>query len=355
MEQYFEEVKQCRKFLPHHRVEPAHRHMEEIADFMKTKGISSDFYGTGAFINAFESQIAQLLGYESGLFGPSGTMLQGIACRIYSERKGSKTLALHPSSHLLSDEHFGIQHLHGLNWIYMGQANRVLSKDDVLSTPAHIAATVLELPMRRLAFQSIPWDDLSQIASNKTCPIHLDGARLWEVQPWYGKSYQDICQAFDSTYVSFYKGMGALPGSMLCGSSDFIEEAKIWLRRCGGNLFQQTTAVVSASLQVEKRLTKFKDYHNKAKDIAEALISSGIAVNPESVQSNAFVITLPISAQKANERLSLLRRQEKIHLCPPFQDNLLGGTASAELAIGDCALDWGTDRVLDLFCRLSEG
>ena len=68
-----------------------------------------------------------------------------------------------------------------------------------------------------------------------------DGARLWEASPFYaasaGIAIPEICALFDTVYVSWYKGMGALSGASLAGSNAFIEACKPWLRRMGGNLF----------------------------------------------------------------------------------------------------------------------
>ena len=54
---------------------------------------------------------------------------------------------------------------------------------------------------------------------------------------YYRKSLSDLADPFDSVYISFYKGLGSISGAMLMGSNDFCEEARVWLRRFGGNLY----------------------------------------------------------------------------------------------------------------------
>ena len=56
--------------------------------------------------------------------------------------------------------------------------------------------------------------------------MHMDGARLWEVQPFFDKPLSQICALFDSVYVSFYKGVAAMSGAMLLGTADFIAQAR---------------------------------------------------------------------------------------------------------------------------------
>ena len=61
-------------------------------------------------------------------------------------------------------------------------------------------------------------------------PVHLDGARLWDASPFYNasakKSLKDISALFDTVYVSFYKGLGALPGCCVAGPDDVIAEVR---------------------------------------------------------------------------------------------------------------------------------
>ena len=88
----------------------------------------------------------------------------------------------------------------------------------------------------------MPWEELLELrrlADQYEVALHLDGARLWEVVPYYkrtaGASIADIAALFDSVYVSFYKGLGGLTGAMLVGRTRFIEAAMPWRRRLGAN------------------------------------------------------------------------------------------------------------------------
>jgi threonine aldolase len=62
----------------------------------------------------------------------------------------------------------------------------------------------------------------------------MDGARLWEAQPYYARPFSEICAQFDSVYVSFYKGIGALSGAMLVGDRPFMQRALAERHRLGG-------------------------------------------------------------------------------------------------------------------------
>lgn len=108
---------------------------------------------------------------------------------------------------------------------------------------------VLECPHRELGGKVTSYADLELISN--TCrslgvAVHMDGARLWEALAYYTSCTDSsgnqvtaaaLCGLFDSIYVSCYKGLGGITGSLLLGSSTFTKEARIWTRRYGGNCF----------------------------------------------------------------------------------------------------------------------
>ena len=66
--------------------------------------------------------------------------------------------------------------------------------------------------------QTIPLNELKRISSlcrDRGVKLHCDGARFWEIQPYYNIPFSELAALFDSVYVSFYKGIGALAGSMV--------------------------------------------------------------------------------------------------------------------------------------------
>ena len=97
----------------------------------------------------------------------------------------------------------------------------------------------IELPLREAGYLLPPWDELVglvEAAQARGIPVHLDGARLWESQPFYDRPLAEIAALGDTVYVSFYKGLGGIAGAALVGPADVIAEARHWQHRHGGTL-----------------------------------------------------------------------------------------------------------------------
>ena len=89
-------------------------------------------------------------------------------------------------------------------------------------------------------------------ASQRSVKLHCDGARLWEVQPHYGVSFPELAGLFDSIYISFYKGVGALAGAMLIGENTTVAAARKWQKRNGGDLFTRGPLSLSCEIQFRR-------------------------------------------------------------------------------------------------------
>ena len=73
----------------------------------------------------------------------------------------------------------------------------------------------------------------------RTAPrTHLDGARLLESLPHYGRPAAEVAALFDSVYLSLYKGLGGISGCLLAGEEQLVAEAREWRHRHGGTLFE---------------------------------------------------------------------------------------------------------------------
>jgi threonine aldolase len=266
-----------------------------LAEALPT-GMPEDQYGGGPLLENLERRIAALLGKPAAVFGPSGKMLQNAALRAWADRAGCRSVALHPQSHIAADEADAYQEVFGLTGTWLGTAGSLPTPDDLEAVAEPLGVVTLELPLRAIGCRLHAWAELEDFAAlcrKRRIALHADAARLWESQPFYGRSHAEIAGLFDSLYVSFYKGLGGLAGAALAGPEDIVEDVRLWQRRCGGRLYRLFPYVAAAMKGLDERLPRMPAYHAKAKAIAAALKSlPGVTVFPDPPQANAFFVTL---------------------------------------------------------------
>ncbi|MGH8714809.1 MAG: threonine aldolase family protein [Casimicrobiaceae bacterium] len=343
--------RRCTIVVSGHGEAPPGAALARVAAWCREQGLHADRYGEGALIGAFEAKLAALLGKPAAVFMPSGTMAQQIALRIVCERAGNFHIAMHPTSHLELHEEHAYARLHSLRASLLGERGRPTSARDLAALAADPAALLIELPAREIGGVLPAWPELaalSALARERGIWRHMDGARLWEAREYYAPaSHADICAQFDSVYVSFYKGIGALAGAMLAGPEDFIAEARVWRRRHGGTLVQLHPFVASAAMRFDDQLGKMAAYRARAAHFARALAGiDGLAVQPHPPQVNLFHLHCRAPAQALTAARDRIADEHGAWLAPRFVAGPTAETASAEIYVGDglLAIDRGDDR-----------
>ncbi len=319
--------------------------LQELQEYVKEDEYGDD-YGEGDYIANFEKQIADLLGKESAVFMPSGTMAQQIALRIWCEKKQNFKVVFHPTAHLEIAEHKGYSFLHNIQRVQFSVpellSHRLLTFKDFQNINESFAVALLELPQRLIGGQLPSWTELSQISrwcKEKEVVLHLDGARIWECKHFYQRSYKEICNFFESVYVSFYKGLGGLTGAALAGDKTFIAEARIWQRRYGGNLRTQFPYVISAKIGLEKHLEKMDLYVSKTIEIVELLSEfEQIQIVPNPPHINMFQMFIKGEPEKIAKAHLQMAENYKTWLFYPPGKSLLPNYSQTEMMIGENAL-----------------
>lgn len=254
--------------------------------------LKPDVYGTGKVIESFEERMKELFNMPGAIFFPSGTMAQQIAMRIHCDHKNLFKVAYHPLCHLEIHENDGLKTLHPVKSVLLGEKHRLINIDD-LESMEDVAAVLLELPQREIGGELPSWESLCDIVAylkERGIKVHLDGARIFECMPYYGKSYAEIGELFDSIYISFYKGLGGVTGAVLMGEPDFLDEAKIWKRRYGGDLYHLYPYILTAEYAFNKREPLMNEFYEGAKEYASLLKEHiiPVAIFPEVPKTNMF-------------------------------------------------------------------
>lgn len=314
---------------------------------------SSDFYGQGQSIEDFENKFSKILGKEKAIFIPSGTMGQQIALRVWSDRLDKKTVAFHPLSHLEIHEQKAIYFLHPkLNVKPIGEKDRLICISDLETQNIQNAILLLELPQRELGGLLPSWEELVNLSNwckAKNITLHLDGARIWECTPYYNKSVKEICELFDSVYVSFYKGLGSIAGAVIAGNKSFIEDCKIWQRRYGGNLISLYPYYLNADQSYEERISLMPKFHQRAIEIAKILSKfEYVSIFPKIPQTNMFHLHIQKDQQTVQMALIDIIKTNDIKILPVPRkyDNK---TSIIEFSVGENTLNYSIDEIQNLF------
>lgn len=348
----------CERWLGQRAPQSAAAILRDAADAL-AEDARPDRYGDGGVVEEFEGWMTSMLGTEAAAVFPSGTMAQQIALRIHCQRRGLDTVAYHPTCHLELHEHGGHAHLHGLKAELVGQRDRPLTRVDLEGVRARIGALLIELPQREIGGRLPEWDELgSQVlwARDRDAAVHLDGARIWESAPYYGRSHAEIAGLFDTVYVSLYKGLGGFAGSVLAGSADVISEARVWRHRHGGTLSTLFPFAAAALRGLDQLVGQMPRFLAHARDLATALSAlPGVAIVPDPPQTPLFHIHLTGERDMLWEKALDLAQTHRVWLFNALEASVVPGVSRAELNIGAPALAVSPAEAAQLFAVLTAG
>ncbi|HEU4426519.1 MAG TPA: beta-eliminating lyase-related protein [Pilimelia sp.] len=313
-----------------------------------------DRYGDGP-VAALEARVAELLGTQSALFFPTGTMAQQIALRFWAQQTGNRFVVTHPQAHVEVHERQAYASLSGLHAIWPTLEPHPPTAADITAVAEPFGSLLLELPLREAGYLLPEWSELVATvaaARDRGARVHFDGARLWESTTHLGQPLTAIAALADSVYVSFYKSLGGLYGAALAGSAELTAYARAWRHRHGGQLFQQWPGALSALTGLDTELPVLPELVRHAAVIAQALSAvPGARVHPLPPHTHQFQLWLPHPADALNEAAVSLGEQEKVWFAAGWRDGPIPGLAMAEVTVARPALEWSADDVAEVAAR----
>lgn len=281
---------------------------EAMRQAMLTAEVGDDVFGDDPTVNELENFIAELFGRDSSLFVPSGTMANQICLKTNSQPGWE--LLCERECHLVNYEvagpavHAGL--LVNLLTTASGSLTAELVRENIRPKNIHSPLTkivAVENSHNRHGGTIIPQNDivdLSKLCKEHELIFHLDGARIWNVHAATGLSLKELTEPFDSISVCLSKGLGAPVGSMIIGSSEFIEKCRRERKLFGGGM-RQAGIIAAAGLYAAKNNIKglAKD-HSNARILAEGLNAlDTFEVDMDKVQTNIVAIYLKSESKAA--------------------------------------------------------
>jgi threonine aldolase len=345
----------CDRALQHHGLRTAADALAELGS-LSTDELIADEYGDGGIVPNLEAEVRTLLDKPAAAFMPSGTMAQQIALRVHTDQRSSRVVAFHPSCHLELHEDKAYQRLHGLVGRTLGDGRDLITVRDLEAVQEPLAVLLVELPQREIGGRLPAWEDLVALvdaARERGAAVHLDGARLWESGPFYGRPLAEIAGLFDTVYVSFYKGLGGLAGSMLLGEPDVVNEAREWRRRHGGTLYQLWPYAAAGLVGLRLRLPRMAAYVEHAQAIATALRGiDGVDVAPEPPQTAMMHLHLRTTQAAVVDGVRRIAAEQRVWTWGGSSSTDTPGIRRLELTVGDATLGFMPDEVAGIVREL---
>lgn len=128
---------------------------------------------------------------------------------------------------------------------------------------------------------------VSESARRHGAALHVDGARLFNAAVALGVPAPSLVESADSVSFCLSKGLACPIGSILCGSEEFIAEARKQRKIVGGEMRQTGIIAASGIVALESMIDRMAEDHANARRLANGLANiDGVDVEPNRVRTN---------------------------------------------------------------------
>jgi len=287
----------------------------EMRAAMAAAEVGDDVYGEDPTVNRLEARAAEILGKEAGLFVPTGVMGNTIGLKLHTEH--GQEIICDSRSHILNYE------LSMMAWFAGCVARAIPTVDGVLDWPAiereirplgpHWAPTgLIEVENSHnvgggIIYPQAQLDEICDRAHALGLPVHMDGARLFNVVAAEGRSAAEITRNVDTVMFCLSKGLGAPVGSMLVGPQNLIDKGRLYRKRLGGGMRQAGILAAAGLIALEKMPGRLSEDNANAGMIAESLsVLPGILIDTAKVRTNILIFDVsgtPLSGAEFAARM----------------------------------------------------
>lgn len=290
------------------------RPSEGMRKAMHDAEVGDDVYLEDPTVNRLQEIAAELTGKDAAIFVPSGSM--GNLIPIYLLCGRGNELIAHKLSHILHYEMASMAAISGSMPVPVDGDRGILTPEVIES---HIRGGTYYLPRTTLVeienshnlaggscYKKEQLSAISGLARDKGLSVHMDGARLFNAAAATGMSVADISSHVDTVTFCLSKGLGAPVGSMLCGTRDFIDEARRVRKLLGGGMRQVGVLAAAGIYALENNVERLADDNRNARMLAETLAATSWAdIDPADVETNiVYFDTQGFVAADISEALS---------------------------------------------------
>ncbi len=260
--------------------------------------VGDDVFGDDPTVNRLQAVLAERLGYEAGLFMPSGTQSNLVALMTHCQRGDEYIVG--QDAHTYRYEAGGAAVLGSIQpqpldnaadgTIPLERIAAAIKPDD-----PHFARTRLLALENTIGGKVLPLDYCAQataLAHARGLGTHLDGARYFNAAVALGGDERRVAAGFDSVSICLSKGLGAPAGTVLLGAKEFIAAARRPRKMLGGAMRQAGILAAAGLYALEHNVARLAEDHANAQRLADGLRAID-ALKVEGPYTNMLFVTVP--------------------------------------------------------------
>ena len=283
--------------------------------------VGDDVYGEDPTINRLQERAAEIFEKEAAIFVPTGSMGNQTAVKLHT--KPGQEVVIEERGHIFNFEMATMAAFSGVvaRPVHSHDGSGILTWDEIAGA-IHANAAYYVAPTGLIAIENSTnlaggsvltrerTEDICRRAHEMKIPVHLDGARIFNAAVALGESVADLARPADSVMFCLSKGLGAPVGSMLLGSREFIDEARVIRKMLGGGMRQAGVLAAAGLIALEETPRRLHEDHANAKRLAEGVAElPGVKIDPEKVATNIVIFDVSEAGISADDICARLRER----------------------------------------------
>jgi threonine aldolase len=261
--------------------------------------VGDDGYGEDPTVRALQDAFAERVGKEAALFVPSGTMANQIAVRLLAEPGTS--IVVGRRQHVVIYEMGASAVNSGAQLHLVDDESGIVRSADVehaLAAADHhwVRPSCVFVENTHMPSGGTPWPIMAMVeVAAVGLPVHLDGARLFNAEVATGHSVWEYAKDATTVMCCLSKGLGAPVGSVLAGSGELMDQARIERKRLGGAMRQAGIVAAAGIVALDTMVERLADDHARASRIAVAVAERfpDAGLDPAGTLTNVVVFRPP--------------------------------------------------------------
>ncbi len=297
-----------------------------MREAMAKAEVGDDVWEEDPTVQRLEALAAERTGKEAGLFVASGTM--GNLVSVLSQTRPGQEIILDLDSHIFNYEVASAAVIGGVQtrpirtkrgFLIPAQVREAIRPANIHIPPTGLVC--LENTHNRHGGTACAPEEIravAEVAHAAGVPVHLDGARLFNAAVALKRDVREFTAPVDSVTFCLSKGLAAPVGSLVCGSREFIRQARRWRKMLGGGMRQVGVLAAAGLVALEQMVERLAEDHANARRLGEGLARlPGLRVDLSRVQTNIVIFFEDVPGGAERLVAECAARKVKIHQIGP--------------------------------------